>query len=599
MGFLFGRRLINAAGVAAFFLMLSGTAFASGSTAPAPLGSLTARIQDQDGQPLANILISFLAHNSDQQIPILARTNAGGLVFLKDIAIGSYRVLAKNTRFRQASENLVEVLPGRTQLVTVVLQQLLGVQVSEERNMGVKALLRTSAHRRLVFRSQPGVLFEEARSHEGGRAVLQVYSNSGLGGDYLVFPGDSAAGTATNFAIESALGANGTSVLAGQLNSGEDSLWRLKNFINYRIGSSHDFRVLLGYGRLNFSQTASGVSGAVVAGSEEFSQVDARLKTLSFGVEDGWRIAEGLSVTWGLEFDRVRVGGRDESFVSPNAEVKYSAGERTDIRVTAASKRITRGNTLSLPSGDSVNLSSAVFISNIDDDFRLGTARHYEAAVTRKIGEGRKVEVAAFDNDYRGFAQPFATQAGLDGSEIGVLQLQGSEADTSGLRFTYGQQLGSHLTAAVSYIYGSAVGIESDREVALVDERAIRSLIRRQTHHAVSTRIDARIPLSRTTLTALVSFVPASDPLPTLDAYNDLYETSNEGVNLFVRQIVPLHGVLGFIGLDFLTPQHVEALLDIRNLTNEDVGSLSTAHGDVALLRSSPRTFRGGISVKF
>ncbi len=57
-------------------------------------------------------------------------------------------------------------------------------------------------------------------------------------------------------------------------------------------------------------------------------------------------------------------------------------------------------------------------------------------------------------------------------------------------------------------------------------------------------------------------------------------------------------GWLDFLGMDFLSAYEIEALLDIRNLTNEDLGKVSTEMGDVSLVRN-PRTVRGGISVRF
>ena len=55
---------------------------------------------------------------------------------------------------------------------------------------------------------------------------------------------------------------------------------------------------------------------------------------------------------------------------------------------------------------------------------------------------------------------------------------------------------------------------------------------------------------------------------------------------------------LTFLGLDFISAYEIEALVDIRNLTNEDLGTVRTEMGDLSLVRN-PRTVRGGISVRF
>ena len=100
-------------------------------------------------------------------------------------------------------------------------------------------------------------------------------------------------------------------------------------------------------------------------------------------------------------------------------------------------------------------------------------------------------------------------------------------------------------------------------------------------------------------MTTLIQYVPDGNPLATLDAYSDVYDTGNDGVNIFVRQIIPLpQDLLKFFGLEFLAPQRVEALFDVRNLFNDDSGSLELASGPAHLVQS-PRSIRGGVSFKF
>ncbi len=93
--------------------------------------------------------------------------------------------------------------------------------------------------------------------------------------------------------------------------------------------------------------------------------------------------------------------------------------------------------------------------------------------------------------------------------------------------------------------------------------------------------------------------MPGSSAINTLDGYSDVYETGNQGLNFFVRQIIPVPvGILNFVGLDFLASPRLEALLDVRNLTNDNVGVIRTNQGDVVLIRA-PRSVRGGIAFRF
>ncbi len=160
------------------------------------------------------------------------------------------------------------------------------------------------------------------------------------------------------------------------------------------------------------------------------------------------------------------------------------------------------------------------------------------------------------------------------------------------------RRLGNSLKTSVSYIRGNAAGV-SQNTTLIFDELSLHELIERRNYHTLNAEIDAHIPFSGTRLKALVKFAANGHPITTLDAFADTYETGNEGINLFVRQVVPVPGGwLAFLGMDFLSTYEIEALLDIRNLTNEHLGKVSTKVGDVSLVRN-PRTVRGGIAVRF
>jgi len=126
-----------------------------------------------------------------------------------------------------------------------------------------------------------------------------------------------------------------------------------------------------------------------------------------------------------------------------------------------------------------------------------------------------------------------------------------------------------------------------------------KTLLVRDRYNVISAQVQTYIPTTRTRINALVKFVTNGQPVTTLDAFSDRYETGNEGINIFIRQPVPVPMAwLSLIGLDFLTAYEVEALLDIRNLTNKNLGKVNTTLGDVVLLRT-PRSVRGGISFRF
>lgn len=570
----------------------------------APRGNLTARIMDPAGQPLSDIFLSLLNKDSEGRLlPILVRTNSAGLVVLKGIAAGTYEVLVRSAKFRELQANQVEVLAGRTSLATVVLQQVLGFEVPTEENLGMKALFR-SASRRAVLRHQPGSMGDDLSElfSPYGRAVLTLTSVPDLGGDYLSFPSGSAGAAVTSFAVESPFGFNGSSILAGQIGSGEDSLWRLKNFLRHHLSSRHEIQVFLGYGRLSSAHGDPNSRYAPAQQSHadsllEHSRELASVRTLSIGVEDRWTLSPKLSFSWGAEFNQVRAG-QSQSFASPHAQVAYSPFEGSRLTMSSAAKRSSYGNQLELPSGEAVNLSDSFYVSKVDDEFRLGRARYNQVAFSQSLGSQGQVEAAAFSGSYQGAVHPFALRRSGQ-SEVTPLFLDSDQNDTVGWRVTYERPLSENLKAVVTYIRGKAVAIDSSQPLQSLEADELRDALERRDHHALTARFEAFVPSTKTSITALVSIVPGENPLPTLDPISDAYRTSNESLNLFVRQILPSpESLFSFLGIGFLVPNEIEALIDIRNLTNADSGIFHSEVGEMVLLQS-PRSVRGGISVRF
>lgn len=577
------------------FLLSAGPfAFASSQ------GHLKGLVQSEWGQPLPDILVTLLRKAAHPVLPVLARTSRTGEIFLRNIEAGAYQLEIRSAEYQSTQTPSIEIRPGQTAVFTLVLKNLFRLGDSQGPNLSLKSLLRTSAHRRLVFRNRPDLVEDQRPFHRVFQnAVFQVHNNAGLGGDYLIFPSDSSSGTVTNFAVTDSLGGNSSYIFAGQLNSGEDSLWRLKNFVDYELGDHHSLRLFLGYGRMSFDQPSLALMGNPVAlrDSLDFISAPGTIKTLSLGFEDTLRWGDSLALVWGMELNQVRTA-RSYSFANPSAELSFSPLGRTTFRARMASKRSTHGNTLQLPQAGTINLADAVYFSRVGNRFRLGTSRYYQASVARELGDGAELELAAYRNQLFGGSVPFLAIF-EHRPEVDVFQLEGSRAGSRGYRVTFNRSFGENVRTGISYVRASAMGLVPQNIAVVLDQAAMRSLISRQNYHGLSTLVETAIPRSQTRLTLLVKLVPQGHPITTLDSFSDVYETSNKGMNLFVRQLVSVPPpLLNFFGLDFLSAYKIEALLDIRNLTNEDLGLVQTALGDAFLLRN-PRTLRGGISLNF
>ena len=217
-------------------LLILGLFFFSTGTSPAepaPVasGNLTGLVLDESGSPLPGIIISIVNTARNNLLPILARTNNEGVVRFSDLAIGLYKLDIKSADFRTPSRNLIQIFPDRTITVTLVLQKLVGFEDGFKPNLGIKALLRSSSLKRLIFRDMPGMPSDHGDERIFERAVFQLSNSSGLGGDSFSVPGDSWSGMTSSFAVVNSMGEAGDYIFSGQLNSGQDSMWRLKNTI--------------------------------------------------------------------------------------------------------------------------------------------------------------------------------------------------------------------------------------------------------------------------------------------------------------------------------------------------------------------------------
>ena len=445
-------------------------------------------------------------------------------------------------------------------------------------------------------------LQEESKSRSNqffDNLVLQIYTNSGLDGDFLVFPSDGAGGATTNFALADSLWGDGNYVFAGQLGSGEDSLWRFKNFFTQRLNDNHSLDVFLGYGRVSSQQPSLTILGnpVVLGDNLDYTQAPASTRILTLGFEEHWQWNHQWSLIWGLELNQIRNLDR-YSFISPNAELMYTPGENTTIRLLLASKRMTQANSLTLPHGGTVSLGDAVYFSRIGDHFQVGTARYHRASIRQNLGETTQVELATFQDRTSGSGLPLLAVFQYD-LPAEVFRLDESESDSRGYRLSVHQQINERASASFSYITGKASGLGNGDLTVVLDPRELQTLLDQQRFHAFTSQLDGFLPRFGTRITALLKLVTNGRPITTLDRFADVYETGNAGVNIFIRQIVPVPTQLfNVFGLDFPAYYRIEALLDIRNLTNEDLGLLQTALGDVLIVRN-PRTIRGGVAVRF
>ena len=564
-------------------------------------GHLAGVVRDQDGNLRPGLLISLVELVSQNAIPLLTTTDEVGQIFVRNVTPGSYQLRVRSSLYRGPFDRLVEIRPGETAVVSLVVHEILGLGYDGAGATGVASLLRGSGNRRLIFRG-----LDEDKDPEGVArpffedAVFEVYTSAGLGGDRLVFPGGASHGTTSNFGARDQLPDGTEYIFAGQFNSGNDSLFRIKNWLNYDLGQHHEVRLLMGYGRVAFTEPGLALldNPSLIAGDDRYLKATGTTKILTLGFEDRWQVGSGLSVMWGAEMNQVR-RRFSEYFVSPNAAITYDATKSTSFQVSVSSKRDTLSNSVSLPGGERVQLNDSIHFSKIQDQVRVGTARHYEASISHQLSARSKVQVAAFDSRLLGTA-PHVLGRFSGRADVELLDLNAPRSQTKGYRLTFDHRLRDNVRVALSYIRGSAPSLDSlSGQHVFVDASALSSFFRQRGFHALAAELETYIPQSETKVTAVLRAVPSGNPITSVDPLGDIYETPNRSINLFIRQLVPVPvGLVRFLGLDFLKEYRLEALLDIRNLLNENLGMLPGSTDNLILVQQ-PRSLRGGLAVSF
>lgn len=567
-------------------------------------GHLNGRVLDESGLPLSHLLISLSQMDSQQALPLLARTDEAGAILVRDMDPGTYRLAVKSARYRAPQRRLVKILPGHTTVVTLILQQLFELDGSGEENLGLKALFRNGEMRRLIFRNQAGSR-QPAGLEAGGEdlmegAIFEIHNHSGSGGDFLAAPGRAWRGTISNFAMVNRGVSGEERILAGQIRSSDgNSLLRFRNLMDYRLGRHHVVELTVGVSKMDF--TSGDRDDLSSEGSRfpasEGEAIGRSASTLTLGVGHDLEFGRWMNLSWGWEMNQVR-SSQNYFFVSPQAGVEITPAQGTSLQFLLASRRSTMANTVVTPEGRAVNLADAFQVSRIDGQLHVATSRYIVGKLRQSLGENTEIEVAAFDDQNSGAAVPVFAVLDVEPSSQ-ALRLNDDQARSKGYRVSVERRLGEGMTARLSYLQGSASEFVSPVEILNLSQVSVSDILEQRGFRALSTELEAYLPNTRTQVTALIKLVAGSNPVSTIDALSDVYETSNEGVNLFIRQIVPLRmGLLNFLGLDFLAPERVEIILDLRNLLNQNLGSVQTSQGEAILVRN-PRALSGGVSFRF
>jgi len=578
----------------ALLLCLATAAPAAGA---AGNGTLAGTVMSAEGQALIGAVVALFRQDDHSAVISLTRSDQRGIYKLSDIAPGFYSLRVSRAGYQDVLSRQITINAGRTTTVNLVLQEFFDFisARNDPRNWDVRTVMRSTSDRRLIFRALPGTAPSDELDvpfHRNG--TLSVASGSVLGGDNYVFPNFGDSGFVSNFAFAEPVSPHGRMIFSGQVNSGYDSLWRVRNTYQYRTGPGSNFKVSFGYGRLNLNR----INPGTLAPPPDFFTEDSmkpapQVETMTLGFQASTSFFNAMAVEYGFDVSRVRYGASTNVW-SPYVQLVFTPRSGWLIKSTMTSRRVSDNHLIQLPDGETINLVEPASISKIDNEINVSQVRHSEISVARKLAEDTSVEVALYRDRVDGPGTPFLmTIDRPHGSQVKrAAQLRSDQDAQQGIRIAFARMLFESVRGSVSYNYGTAAGFAGSEGTLSSEYIASRFLdmIQRSYYHSVTSQVEAQIPQTRTQLQATVRWHPGN-PINTIDWFADNTEIYNKGMSFSIRQAIPLPEFMGCAG-------RWEALVDIRNPFDMGRNHISASDGEISVTRN-PRTLRFGLNLNF
>jgi hypothetical protein len=552
------------------------------------------KVTSKSGAGLLGAVITIFRQDQDGGTISFTRSDKSGTYILANLLPGAYSLQVAREGYQLLTSANIKIEPGKTATLNVVLQDLIDFVAGDPdpRNWDLKTVIRSTADRRLIFRDLPGALPASETDAPFARAgALSVTSAAGIGSDnYSSYPASGQNGIVTNFAFVEPVSYHGRMIFSGQLNTGYDSYWRVRNTYNYRPDASKEMKVSVGYGRLNLG----GSDGTMGRPSQFFAQdPDQReggLETLGMGFEARNKLMDMLSLVYGFDFSRVNYG-ITRSLFSPYFQIVVNPSDSWFVKSSIASRRVTDDNTLTLAEGDELNLMEPTYITKMDGDIHVSQFKHTELSVGRNLPDDTTLEVAVYEDRMHGPGMPFMVSATTPASRsLQLIQLREDQNQQRGLRLAMNRKILDFLNGSIAYVYGTGTSL-SGTDATLTSDILAQNLLtymQRSYYHSLTGQVSATFPRTHTHLAAVVRWYP-QHPLTPIDLFADKADMLTKGVNFSIRQPIPLPEFMGTSG-------RWEALVDIRNMFDQGQQAIPTRDGQLVLTRS-PRTLRFGINL--
>jgi hypothetical protein len=385
----------------------------------------------------------------------------------------------------------------------------------------------------------------------------------------------SASDMSTDFSLEKSIFSSGTVALHGDVGYGSgvpDAVLRASYSHQLANGSSPEVALTMRH-----------------LESPDINLPNSDLEALALNTSDDLILADVLELKFGSELQTIQFMGRESAFrpfgsvamhLSANTIVAYGyATSQPDCRVEKGFDSSPADLSESGPHMSISNFTPAV-----------EKAHHHEVSLSHHAGKN-SLQLAAYSDRVENPALtgvgeiPSGSGDALPDIYSGTFTYRGKDLDTRGMRIVLQRKLSSDITATVDYGYGGVLDL-GKADVSLQDARAWTQVRNR---HSVTGKVNGVLPRAKTSWIASYGWL-SGQALTPVDMFNASAGQADPYLDIFFRQPIP--------GTGFF-PNHVDVLIDVRNLLAQGYVPVIGQDGRTVYLVQSARAVRGGVAFTF
>jgi hypothetical protein len=501
-------------------------------------------------------------------------TDEKGFYSAAGLQPGFYSISVSAPSFLTAEHQEVGLRAGSILILNVTLSTLFdSVRLAPRRGASDqddwKWVLRSAANRPILRALDPssGAVRESSENHDlsGTLSFLAGSPSEGFG---------SSSDMGTGFSIQRSLFSDGTVAFRGNVGYGQVTpATVLRASYSRKMENGSEPRLAITYRNL---------------ASPDARLPGAALQALALTTSDNLTLGN-LELNFGSEMQTVQFMGR-VSVVRPFGSADFHVSPDTVVEYQYATSLPGSGNEFrdfgSSPEGldDSTPRMSVAGFSPA-----LQHAHHQEVSVSHRSGKNN-MQFAVYSDRVSDPALIGVGDPSADSGQVlpdilsGTFTYRGKNLDTHGARVVFQRKLTSDVTATMDYSYGGVLDLGEN--ATLADARQL-SLVHNR--HSATIKMSGTVPASKSRWIASYGWVSGRALTP-VDLFNTSAGRADPFFDVFFRQ--PLPGT-GFI------PEHIEALLEVRNLLAQGYVPVLGSDGKTVYLVQSARTVRGGLAFSF